>query len=113
MTNMEKVAEMLGVKLGEEFNIKHCHHNPYHFNTDGVLDNEGYNSKAVLQGLLKGDYEIEKIQQEPKRLNITVISDVCSVCEGETSLGFIRIIEDCKIKVICEDCLEKEYGIRL
>ena len=113
MTNMEKVAEMLGVKFGEKFNIKDYEYNPYEITRNGLVDKDCDLVGDELVELLNGELTIEKINQEPKSAKVTVISDICGFCGDETSLGFIRIIEDCKIKVICEDCLEERYDIKL
>ena len=71
MTNMEKVAEMLGVKIGEKFNIKGDLYNPHEITSNGLVDTAGDLTGDGLNELLTGDLIIEKIEQEPKNVKVT------------------------------------------
>ena len=68
MNYMPKVLEMLGVEVGEKFNIKPLIGNPYHFDEDCILVNKnGLNvdDDKIIQ-ILTGTYEIEKLPWKPK-----------------------------------------------
>ena len=110
MTNMEKVAEMLGVEIGEEFNVETLHCNPYKFTDEGLTDYNGDIESMVLGYLLHGKLKIEKIEPEQK---ITIVTQVCGYCGDETNVGFTQIIKDTEIHMICDECLEEKYGVRL
>ena len=110
MTNMEKVAEMLGVEIGEKFNIGTLHYCPYEITDKELIDCNGEPASIALGYLLHGKLKIEKIEAEPK---ITIVTQVCGYCGEETNIGFTQIIKDCEIHTICEDCLEEKYSIRL
>ena len=60
---MERVAEILGVKLGERFKVDGC---MYHFSEDGLMDSLDRTWATVLAGLLTGNYTIEKLPWKPK-----------------------------------------------
>ena len=61
---MEKVAEILGVKLGEKFKIDGC---IYRLNEDGLVDNLDGAWARGLMGLLAGNYTIEKLPWKPRK----------------------------------------------
>lgn len=112
MTNMEKIAEMLGVKIGEEFNIESYNYNPCKITESELIDCEGDYAGDILLDLLMGRAKIQKIEPKQEQ-KITVVTQVCGYCSKGTSLGFTQIIKDCEIHTICDECLEKEYGIKL
>lgn len=57
-SKMKKVAQLLGVEIGEEFKIKGLN-DTYRLTNDGLY-NHGFRSYAQLYCLLNGEYEIEK-----------------------------------------------------
>ena len=63
MNNMEKVAKMLGVKLGERFNING---EVYWLDKDGLMDDTGHQIFSTLGRLVIGQYTIEKLPWKPK-----------------------------------------------
>ena len=68
---MSKVAEMLGVELGEEFNLvdkdgKPSAYNPYHIEEGGFIDCTGDDDAGFLAALLTGDFEIVRKPWKPK-----------------------------------------------
>ena len=60
---MEKVAEMLGVKLGERFKING---EVYWLNKDGLMDDTGHQIFSTLGRLVIGQYTIEKLPWKPQ-----------------------------------------------
>lgn len=71
MNYISKVAEMLGVEIGEKFNIilangNMSSYNPYEFKEDGLFDKEGDNSLSETGNLLIGKHSIERIPFKPK-----------------------------------------------
>lgn len=71
---MKDVAKMLGVELGEQFNIDCCgecssdNSYIYHLSNDGVvLDKKGYSciSADVLSKLILGEWKIKRIPWHP------------------------------------------------
>ena len=68
MNYMPKVLEMLGVEVGEKFNIKPLIGNPYHFDEDCILVNKNghdVDDDKIIQ-ILTGAYEIERLPWKPK-----------------------------------------------
>ena len=63
MNNMERVAEMLGVKLGERFKING---EVYWLDKDGLMDDTGHQIFSTLGRLVIGQYTIEKLPWKPK-----------------------------------------------
>ena len=63
MNNMEKVAEMLGVKLGERFKVGG---GEYYIDKDGMRNDKGGRYAGILNSLLTGEYTIEKLPWKPK-----------------------------------------------
>lgn len=68
-----EIAKMLGVELGEEFQIKEYGERIYRFGNSGlqlIYDNGVRNlnitTNMALSGLLAGDLEIVKLQWKPK-----------------------------------------------
>lgn len=64
--HMEEVAHMLGVELGEEFNISDDMYNPYVITERGLLDCYRDKCPIVLNGLIKGSKKIIKKPWFPK-----------------------------------------------
>lgn len=66
-----EIAKMLGVELGEEFQIKDFDGLTYKFNLDGLSatrDNRTYISAAnALAALVSGKLEITKLPWKPKK----------------------------------------------
>ena len=60
---MEKVAEMLGVKLGERFKING---KVFWLDKDGMRNDKGGRYAGILNSLLTGEYTIEKLPWKPK-----------------------------------------------
>ena len=63
---MADVAKMLGVELGEEFDVEYCNWNPYRFTEDGLLDCKSNPNSGVLEVLLIGKAKIIKKPWKPK-----------------------------------------------
>ena len=63
MNNMEKVAEMLGVKLGERFKAGG---RKYYIDEEGLFDDDGDICTMMLKCLLTGEYTIEKLPWKPR-----------------------------------------------
>ena len=82
MNYMPEVLKMLGVEVGEKFNINPLIDSPYHFNEDYILVNKnGHNvddDKVVQILILTGVLEIEKLPWKPKEDDEYYI-----VCENE------------------------------
>jgi len=58
---MKEVAQLLGVELNEEFNVKKCcRGNPYKFTKEGLYNRDGYLSDDMFRYLITGKLEIEK-----------------------------------------------------
>lgn len=60
---MNKVAEILGVEIGEWFKIGVCY---YKFNEDCLVDIDGYTNDLILRNILNGQYTIVKLPWKPK-----------------------------------------------
>jgi uncharacterized Ntn-hydrolase superfamily protein len=60
---MEKVAEILGVKLGEKFKING---EVYWLDKDGMIDDTGHRPFSTLGRLVIGQYTIEKLPWKPQ-----------------------------------------------
>lgn len=67
MNRMEQVAQLLGVDIGEEFNIRGDACNPYCIKNEGLFDKEGTLDHENLTYLINGSLEIEKIPFKPKQ----------------------------------------------
>lgn len=75
MNYMPKVLDMLGVAVGELFNIKGFAMNPYQFDEEynlivdeeyKLIGMEFYVRNEFIRGLIIGKYEIEKLPWKPK-----------------------------------------------
>ena len=67
MNNMEKVAEMLGVELGEKFVIEFASWNPFTLTKDGLFDNNEKEKYERLTELLTGRNTILRPPFQPKQ----------------------------------------------
>lgn len=66
MNRMKEVAELFGLELNEEFDIKeHKYENPYKFCVDGLFDCDNCYSNDVLNDLLTGILSMEKKPFKP------------------------------------------------
>ncbi|HAH93680.1 MAG TPA: hypothetical protein DCM01_07535 [Dielma fastidiosa] len=67
---MEKVAEMLGVELNEEFNIigdsKPLYYSPYKITERGLIDKDNIIRDDRLGDLFRGIYKVQKLPWKPK-----------------------------------------------
>jgi len=68
MNYMPEVLKVLGVEIGEIFNIKELVLNPYYFDDECILinsrgDNMGY---TTIVELIRGVFTIEKLPWKPK-----------------------------------------------
>ena len=61
---MEKVAEMLGVKLGERFKVNG---KVFWLDKDGLMDDTGHQIFSTLGRLVIGQYTIEKLPWKPQK----------------------------------------------
>ena len=67
MNYMPKVLEMLNLEVGEKFNIKGFALNPYQFDEEyNLINMEFYEKNRLVQELLIGRIEIEKLPWKPK-----------------------------------------------
>lgn len=102
MTNknyMQEVANMLGVELGEKFNIILLHgieakFNPYKFTLEGLFDRDnGYQGDYVTP-LLRGIYTIEKTPFRPKEYEqyyyVGETGVICAIIWRSTSFDYYR-----------------------
>ena len=66
ISNKEKVLKMIGVKLGEQFNIIGDPYNPYAFDDNyDLIDEEGDESNQKVFNILWGKEKIEKLPEDP------------------------------------------------
>ena len=65
LERMKAIADMLGVELGEEFDIGESPFNPYEITEDGLLDRNGSVTSVVLKDLLVGNRTITKRPKAP------------------------------------------------
>ena len=68
---MPEVAKMLGVEIGEEFDIlvnetEMLVHGPYKIIDNEIVDYVGCKTKSLLYGLLTGEYTLQKCPWRPK-----------------------------------------------
>lgn len=68
---MPEVAKMLGVEIGEEFDIlvnetEMLVHGPYKIIDNEIVDYVGCKTKNLLYGLLTGEYTLQKRPWRPK-----------------------------------------------
>lgn len=71
MNYMPEVARMLGVEIGEEFDIlvnetEMLTHGPYKITDNAIVDYVGCKTKTLLYGLLTGEYTLQKRPWRPK-----------------------------------------------
>ena len=69
MNYMPKVLEMLGVEVGEKFNIKEFDNNPYYFDCRYVLVDSNKHDMEFqnITQILRGAISIEKLPWKPKK----------------------------------------------
>lgn len=63
---MKEVAKLLGVELGEEFNILGSYYNPHVITEEGVFNRDGDFCISYLTRMLTGKFKIEKLPFKPK-----------------------------------------------
>ena len=68
---MPEVAKILGVEIGEEFEIiinemEMLTHGPYKITDNAIVDYVGCKTKSLLYGLLTGEYTLQKRPWRPK-----------------------------------------------
>ena len=68
MNYMPEVLKMLGIEVGEKFNIEESTMNPYHFDDDYILINSRGNlmEYANIVKIMRGAFTIEKLPWKPK-----------------------------------------------
>lgn len=64
--HIPEVAKLLGVEIGEEFDIEGFCYNPYHFTDSGLIDREDDENNEALVSLITGQYPIIKRPFIPK-----------------------------------------------
>lgn len=80
--HINQVANMLGVKVGEEFNIdKYGSSNPFHFTKECLVSSSGCIGNIALAGLILGTMKIERITPYAKPIK----------CVGGEEYKFISI----------------------
>lgn len=81
---MSKIAEMLGVELGEEFNIigdgKPLNYGPYKFTERGLLDKDDCRLDKKMAELIRGIYKVEKLPQKPKDDEVVIDYEKYDYC---------------------------------
>lgn len=97
MNYMADVAKLLGVELGEEFNLvdkdgKPAAYNPFHIEAGGVMDCYGDNIPHHLESLLIGTFEIVKKPWKPKEKEIYY--SICMDGSIEMTEFWPSIVED-------------------
>lgn len=75
MNYIPEVAKILGVKVGEEFDIlvnetEMLVHGPYKFTDNALVDYVGCKTKDLLYRLLTGEYTLQKCSWKPKQGNL-------------------------------------------
>ena len=73
---MPEIARILGVEIGEEFDIlvneaEMLVHGPYKITDNAIVDYVGCKTKNLLYGLLTGEYTIQK--RPLQKLNVNLI----------------------------------------
>ena len=67
MNRMEEIANLFGLKLGEDFNITgneiYEKYNPYRFTLEGIEDCDSFVNYINLVAIATGVYGIEKIDK--------------------------------------------------
>jgi hypothetical protein len=87
MNYMPEVLKILGVEVGEKFNIKEFALNPYQFDEEyNLIDMEFYEKNRLVQKLLIGKIEIEKLPWKPKEGEYYYYVDVMGL-NAETEIG--------------------------
>ena len=66
MNHMKEAAKMLGVELGEEFEIEGVYGNPFRLTECGMYDCCDRVMSLVLHNLITGNYEVVKKPRIPK-----------------------------------------------
>jgi hypothetical protein len=83
MNYMPEVLAILGVEVGEKFNIKNSAFNPHYFDEDYCIkdkDGDKVNGTYYIETLLKGKDEIEKLAWKPEyRENYFYIIDLHTI----------------------------------
>ncbi len=89
--HMADVAKMLGVELGEEFDVKYSNYNPYKITNEGLVDCKGEARESVLMKIITEKFEIVKKPWKPKTgeiyYHILLSGDVSSTTFDEEN-GF-------------------------
>lgn len=71
MNYIKQVAKMLGVEVGEKFNILDIHGNlikwaPYKLTKDGLVDRDGNYTFALFGHIISGNCTIQKLPWKPE-----------------------------------------------
>lgn len=105
MNKMEKVANMLGVELGEEFDLIYKNgmadkYNPYKIGKNGLFDCEGSYASIALHRLVTGEWTIKKAPWKPQDEEYYYYIDF--TCENSTiecaMFDNRRYVDKCNIK---------------
>lgn len=65
-SNKEKILEIIGVEIGEPFNITGYKYNPYVFDDNyNLIDKDGDKRENLIFDILWEDLKIEKIPEDP------------------------------------------------
>ena len=65
MNYMDKIAEMFGVNLGEEFRVKERGNIMFKITKEGLFNNTGTQDTVLLNEILTGRANIERCQWTP------------------------------------------------
>jgi len=75
MNKMKEVAKLLGVELGEPFEIEGEYYNPFIIKEDGLYDRDNYKDDETFLGLILGKYKIKK-QWKPKTYEVYYVPQI-------------------------------------
>lgn len=104
---MKEVAELLGVELGEKFEIENSSFNPCYIKENGLYDCDGVNRSGFLVYLLTGEMEIKKtILTEREREYLASVIAPKSIYEN------VDYITKCQIGKYFRIVIVDKQGVR-
>lgn len=94
-SKMEAVAELLGVKIDEEFDIEGHAYNPHRLTYVEMLDCNGTLESRALVKLLRGEYKIVKRPFKPREGEdywyVGGVGTICSTSNLHETRDYLRI----------------------
>ena len=74
MNYMPEVLKMLGLEVGEKFNVERFVSSPFHFNENyDLVDKDDYFINELIKLLLSKEVELEKLPYKPKNGDVYFI----------------------------------------